>query len=183
MTKYLNLDKLEYQNNIVEIDDLIAETILELNKKGYNTIFSCSGHSDKRVYSSSAPIEYKDDVINEGYAIYGEDDKNVYYSMLNPRTITYVKFDGPYDFESIPEGFEYETAEEAYKEFQILTDTNAIRGADDIVFGDCIRKNINLIDENGKMRTNEEVDKEIEAANKVLLEWSKSLKPVNIKNR
>ena len=181
MTKYLDLNKLEYSDSIVEIDDLIAETVLELNKKGYITYACCSGHSDQRTYSSYAQIKKKDEVIKEGYAIYGEDASNVYYTVLKNGFNTYIKFDGPYNFETIPEGFTYETAEEAYKKLQILIETDAISESEGIVCGDSISREIKLIDSNGKMRTDEEVNKEIDEANKILLEWSKSLEPINIK--
>ena len=34
MSKYLDIEKLEYSNKIIEVDDDIADAILELNKKG-----------------------------------------------------------------------------------------------------------------------------------------------------
>ena len=36
----------ECQRTWVELDDLIAPVISELNKKGYRTLFSCSGHAE-----------------------------------------------------------------------------------------------------------------------------------------
>lgn len=36
----------ECQGTWVELDDLIAPVISELNKKGYKTLFSCSGHAE-----------------------------------------------------------------------------------------------------------------------------------------
>lgn len=36
----------ECQETWVELDDLIAPVISELNKKGYKTLFSCSGHAE-----------------------------------------------------------------------------------------------------------------------------------------
>ena len=43
-------------NNRVEIDDLIAPAIQELNKRGYRTSACCSGHIDKPPY---AYIQYE----------------------------------------------------------------------------------------------------------------------------
>lgn len=37
----------EPQSSWVYIDDFIAPTISELNRKGYRTVFSCSGHAEK----------------------------------------------------------------------------------------------------------------------------------------
>lgn len=38
MSKYLDIEKLEYADKIIELDDKIAESIMGLNQKGYNTI-------------------------------------------------------------------------------------------------------------------------------------------------
>lgn len=53
MHKYLNGNTFEIVNDIFEVDDLIAETISILNKKGYHTLYCCSGHvKDPRLYEN-----------------------------------------------------------------------------------------------------------------------------------
>lgn len=37
-------------DTIVEIDNNIAEDVVLLNEKGYNTVSSCGGHIDKGIY-------------------------------------------------------------------------------------------------------------------------------------
>ena len=49
--KYINSETFEIMNNIIEVDEAIAETISILNKKGYYTKYCCSGHvKDPRLY-------------------------------------------------------------------------------------------------------------------------------------
>ena len=51
MHKYLNNNTFEIVNDIFEVDDLIGKTISILNKKGYHTLYCCSGHvKDPRLY-------------------------------------------------------------------------------------------------------------------------------------
>lgn len=47
ITNNLAMDTEEYLNDYFEVDELIAEAVAELNKKGYKTKFSCSGHTYK----------------------------------------------------------------------------------------------------------------------------------------
>lgn len=51
MHKYINNNTYEIINNVFEVDDLMGETISILNKKGYHTLYCCSGHvKDHRLY-------------------------------------------------------------------------------------------------------------------------------------
>ena len=180
MSKFLDLEKLEYNDKIVEIDDDIAEAILELNRKGYKTYACCSGHSNIELYQNIAPIEEKEELIKSGHIVFYEDDM-VYTAYPSISTHCYVKFDGAYNFENIPNGFRYETKEEAYnKHIEYLDKHPEFKEIDkDIVFGDTISRGIYFLDENDKRKSKEIIEKEIKEANEDLLKWVKELKTIN----
>ncbi len=178
MAKYLDLEKLEYNDKIVEIDDAIADTILILNKKGYKTYACCSGHSDIKFYPYETLLDRKEEVLKTHDFIYEEKDK-LYCVTQSSSTYCYIKFDKHYDFDILPNGFEYETADELYEQHQ----KNLKEDPDlptDIVFGDIIGKTIYLWDYDKKeyIRPSSIIDKEIQESNEELLKWAKELKPL-----
>lgn len=180
MSKYLDLEKLEYNDKIVEIDDDIAEAILELNRKGYKTYACCSGHSNIELYQNIAPLEEKEELIKSGHIVFYEDDM-VYTAYPSISTHCYIKFDDAYNFKNIPNGFIYETKEEAYnRHIEYLKKHPEYKEADkDIVFGDSISRGIYFLDENDKRKSKEIIEKEIKEANEDLLKWVKELKTIN----
>ncbi len=79
----------EPEEGMFEVDELIAPVIARLNKRGYQTKYSCSGH------------HYSDKVlINgiEGYQFYG------YMENME----AYILFEKVYDFPPLPSGWENE---------------------------------------------------------------------------
>ena len=180
MSKFLDLEKLEYNDKIVEIDDDIAEAILELNRKGYKTYACCSGHSNIELYQYIAPLEEKEELIKSGHIVFYEDDM-VYTAYPSISTHCYVKFDGAYNFENIPNGFRYETKEEAFQVHMKYLDKHPeLKGIDkNIVYGDSVSRSIYFLDENDKRKSKEIIEKEIKEANEDLLKWVKELKTIN----
>lgn len=174
MSRYLDIEKLEYIDKIIEIDDEIADSIIELNKKGYNTIASCSGHSNIEFYPFTAPLSDKEELIKSGSIIYDESDV-LYGISPSISTYCYVKFDRQYDFNTIPYGFEYESANDAYRAYLESVEKHPEYKNDNITFGDAISRRISFIDENGKRKPKETVEREIKMANNLLLEWAKGL--------
>lgn len=179
MSKFLDLEKLEYNDKIVEIDDDIAEAILELNRKGYKTYACCSGHSNIEFYPFEAPLDKKEKILESHDLIYDETDK-LYCVMTSSNTQIYIKFDGHYDFESLPEGFDYYTVDDQYKKYQQELKENP-DAVNNYVFGDVISKIVNLWDyENEHYITPRSIiEEEIKKADEDLLKWVKELKPIN----
>lgn len=147
--KYINKETFEIINNVFEVDEDIADTILILNKKGYYTKFCCSGHvKDPRIheiYKNESILENKDNKI--GYMVNIKKDT---CDMLMPYTKTsiYVMFDKDYNFEILPSGFKKNE--------------------------NTIEMFINYYEEDKRKIWND-IDKEIKEANKVLYEWAYKL--------
>ena len=179
MSKYLDIKELGYNDNIIEVDDYIADAILEFNKKGYITYASCSGHSDIEFYTQCDPKEKKEKLVESGLIVFEEDDEMVYTLFPSISTYCYVKFNKGYNFVVVPNGFEYETANQAYNSYIEGIKVHPESKNDSIVFGDMITRRIDFMDENGKRRPKEIIEKEIIEVNNELLKWVKQLKPVN----
>lgn len=152
--KYLSSETFEVIDNIIEVDEDIAETISVLNKKGYYTKFCCSGHAkDPRLYemyNKKNNVEYEDSHL--GYIINKYEDS---YDILMPYTFTavYIMFSDNYNFENLPNGF-----------YKVDDDT------------------IEMIIEyysNGQRKKWNDIDKEIKEANKILLNWALALPESN----
>lgn len=75
MHKYLNSNTFEIINNVFEVDDLMGETISILNRKGYHTLYCCSGHvKDPRLYEKYHLHKDELDSIYDYHIINEEDD-------------------------------------------------------------------------------------------------------------
>ena len=151
--KYIDNNTYEIIDNIFEVDEDIAEAISLLNKKGYKTMYCCSGHvKDPRIYEKWKLK--KDEIINtpDTHIIYEDND---FKEVLRPWTFTstYIMFDKDYEFKTLPKGF-------------YLDSDNVIDRITEFYI-DNIKKDSNII------------QKEINEANNDLLEWVKSLPNLN----
>lgn len=148
MHEYLNTKTFDKVKNIIEVDSLIIDTISILNKKGYKTLYCCSGHvKDPRIYE-----EYKisKDKINDFVDYYIKEETEDEYTLLAPYSFTaiYIKFDKKYNFINLPKGF--------------------------IIKDDIIEKIVDYY-KNNKRRSLQEIDNEIKLSNKELLNWAKEI--------
>lgn len=107
-----------------ELDDYIycdydlRYIIAELNRKGYKTSFSCSGHIEVGLldYEHREPIEELDEFLeksktNSSLHLIRKDDQYFYHKDEKVSTYTYIYFDNNYEFKSIPKGFTLELNE------------------------------------------------------------------------
>lgn len=139
-------------------DKLIAPVVAQLNKKGYKTIASCSGHYKIEFY------EYFDEPIDNLKNF--ERNKRVIIKKINNDTFDYWKevdstsiyilFANKYDFHCIPSDFVLENDERTY-----------------------IGCNISFYDENGSHRKMKDVMNEIEDKCNSLYEWVNTLPNIN----
>ena len=108
--KYINKKTYELLDNVFSVDEEIAETISLLNKKGYDTVSSCSGHIKEPVfYKRIYDIHEKINIDNvDSYIV--EKNKNT-ITILSTVSINsiYIKFDNNYIFKTIPQGFQYDS--------------------------------------------------------------------------
>jgi len=156
MHKYINKNTFEIIDDIFEVDEDIAETISVLNKKGYHTLYCCSGHNrDPRLYEKYH-IKKTDDCNYNNVDSYVVDEKDDSYNLLKAYTYTgiYIMFDKDYKFSNLPNAF--------YKD-----DNNTIRS-----------NKINYYNGN-KRKNGNDIDKEIRNLNNDLLDWAKSLPNLN----
>lgn len=157
--KYIDINTFEIVDNIIEVDEDIAETISILNKKGYYTKFCCSGHvKDSRLYEMyhrNNDIEYDD--TNLGYMVNKDEDG---FDILMPYTFTsvYVMFKENYNFNNLPSCF-YVVDEKVVNDYTIEKIIEYYNAG--------IRKSMS------------EVYKEIKDTNNILLEWAKKLPDLN----
>ena len=50
MKQYINSKTFELENDIFEVDELMADSIILLNKKGYKTEYCCQGHYSSQIH-------------------------------------------------------------------------------------------------------------------------------------
>lgn len=161
--------------NIIEVDDEIAEAISILNKKGYKTQYCCGGHIknmfkyDKQICDISLLDEekIKQDFIE--YFISNISDTK--FSLISPIEFTsiYIKFDKDYNFEYLPAGF-----------------TKSPAWDDNI--SDWSKENFDTIEhkvpyyEKKIVRKVDDVHNEIIKYNKLLVNWANKLPDINERN-
>ena len=145
--------------NVFICDKPIAPAISILNKKGYKTFASCSGHYRIEFY------EYFDEDINnleeyqkdERIIIKKIKDKTFDYWEEVDRTLLYILFDDKYEFNNLP------------SEFKLLINDGRDYPRTSI---EC---EISFYDENNQHRKMVSVLKEIDSKCEVLRQWAEEL--------
>lgn len=155
---------------IIEVDPEIVEAISLLNKKGYFTVACCSGHAlNLDYYKQVCDLSLLDEEeIKKNYPEYYIVDRtDKTFSLIAPRIATrvYIKFIKDYHFEVLPSGFKKEPSYDNRLLDWSKTDF------------DSIGKVISYY-ENNKRRSLNDVQKEIDEYNNLLLEWVRKL-PIN----
>ena len=139
-------------------DKLIAPTVALLNKKGYKTFASCSGHYKIEFY------EYlNEDIKNlDEYQKYNDviikkvrDDSFDYWLEVS-KTENYILFAKEYKFDTLPEGFKVEYDPRTH-----------------------IWSEISFYDENNEQRKRSDIQNEIEDKCNRLKEWAECLPNIN----
>ena len=145
--------------NVFICDKPIAPVISILNKKGYKTFASCSGHYRIEFYEYfdeeiSKLKEYKND---ERIIIKKIKDNNFDYWEEVDKTLLYILFDDKYEFDNIPSEFK-------------LTINNGLDYP-----RACIECEISFYDENNQHRKMISVLKEIDNKCEILKRWVEEL--------
>lgn len=155
-------------NEIIEVDDNIAEAISLLNKKGYYTKACCGGHVKPPVYykKTCKISEYEP---SPGNFIISQDKDEYTYFCLDDFTGIYIKFISDYHFQSIPDGF--------IKTPVWCDETNDWSKTE----MDGIEVIINYFD-SGIHKDFNDIQNEINKYNKILLDWVKKLPAINERN-
>ena len=164
MRKYIDSRTFDIIENptFFEVDCEIAEAISILNKKGYITTFSCSGHnkSGDLTETIKEPIELYEKWIerygnDKNAHLIGRDNNYFYHKDEQEATNTYITFKEKYDFDFIPDGFEYSDYFEKYTISKMC-----------------------LFFENGKRRLDNDIDEELKYNQQILLNWAKKLNKI-----
>ena len=138
-------------------DKRISTAIAELNKKGYKTFASCGGHYKNEFYEwFNEDISNFEDIKEDPKVIITEVRENYfdYISIVN-RTLIYILFNEKYDFNYLPEGFDY---------YNNPGDNRT-----------CIQCFVSYYDENNKRKKRNIVEKELDEKINKLNEWVKEL--------
>lgn len=136
---------------IDELDDYIycdydlRYIIATLNKKGYETVYSCSGHNEVGLleYTHREPISELEDFLKESKTnlslhYIDKDDNYFYHKDEKVYTYTYIYFKDNYKFKNAPKDFTLEVLEDkSYisKKVTFYKDSrNTIRKTDNDIF-------------------------------------------------
>lgn len=136
-------------------DKEIAPVVASLNKKGYKTFASCSGHYRNTFYEwFNEDIKELEECKKDNKIIITEirDDSFDYISIVD-KTLIYVLFNGKYELENIPDGFYIEDSDGRT----------------------CINYEISYYDEFDKRKKRSVVEEEITKQCSILKEWVDSL--------
>lgn len=149
----------EDHSDVFVCDKPIAPVIALLNKKGYKTFASCSGHYRIEFYEYfdediSKLKEYQND---ERIIIKKIKDCTFDYWQEVDKTHIYILFDNNYEFDNLPEGFK-------------LTANNGLDYP-----RTCIECEISYYDENNQHRKMNSVLKEIDDKCEKLRQWANNL--------
>lgn len=74
-------------SNVFEVDELIAYTIIELNKKGWTTQFCCSGHMEEKIIATYIKFKHMPESCPLGFYI----DKDCIRVKNNVRNLEGLK--------------------------------------------------------------------------------------------
>lgn len=157
--KYINYKSFDIEDKSTElnfeVDEMMAETISILNKKGYYTNASCAGHLEYDPIKFNLPAkefkEFEKEASKSKYKILKQNDneflieadvlgKNIYISFLNAKNITLI-----------PKNPKYTKTDKVMKYL------------------------LYLVDENDNYREKDDVLNEIKEVNLTLLNWAKDL--------
>ena len=150
----------EDNNNVFICDKPIANAISKLNKKGYKTIASCSGHYKIEYYEYlDEDIKYLEEYQKDDRIIIKKiKDKTFDFWQEVDKTHMYILFDKVYYFKDLPNDF-------------IINNDKT-----------CIDSLISFYDKNNNHKTIKEVMKEIDKKCKLLEEWVDKLPDINERN-
>lgn len=168
MKKYINSKTYELDKDIFEVDELMTDSIILLNKKGYKTENCCQGHYSQQIHKMKCNNDNIDEIIKinnlKEYDVIEKDGEYIlYFSDIDTRI--YINFKSAYLFNNLPKGFnKTKKWDENSKKWVIDTSTN--------VSG--IEKYINFYNNNQKKNI-DEIKKEIEQSNKDIYGWVKEL--------
>ena len=88
-----------------EVDELLVLPVIELNKRGYITVYSCSGHP------FMWELTYQNDEEEQQYEnplFYEKDEHLYFYAYRRSIAEAYIKFEQEYKFKILPDGWRYE---------------------------------------------------------------------------
>ena len=131
--KYINKHTYEIVDDVFEVDEDIAKTISVLNKKGYHTLYSCSGHvKDSRLYE-----KYPN---SNSYSIYDSYNIDDYVLIPYQHTEIYIMFEEAYNFNYLPDDFILENGNIIYKDISYYNNGKKLNA-------NIIQKEINISNE------------------------------------
>ena len=152
--KIINLETCEVidDSKYIIVDELIANTIAILNKLGYKTKYSCSGHCTlpKKELFVNCNINFINNVNKDDIVEVKKDSFDYWHEWTY--TGIYILFEKKYEFKNLPEGF-------------VLEDNDISRKID--------------FYENQKRRKIGDIQREIEKYNKILYDWASNLPNIN----
>lgn len=148
----------------LEVDEEIADTLITLNKKGYKTLWSCSGHYSEvfsKMLRSKDKVPSKEDFLKyleeSNFKYLGEDEEDYIYEAKPVAGTPYIMFRPGIRLPFLPDNFYWEK------------DKNAIYYNKSIKFYDGFTNQ-----ESAKMPI-EGIEQEVLAASDELKQWAEKL--------